>query len=149
MNGRRVFVFDLDGTLADIRHRLGYIQQKPKDWNAFHDACHMDTPIYPTIEIARALWYHDADLWIVTGRSKRVEEKTRDWLKLHYIPYVSLVMRDEGDHREDYEFKRAWYKGLDRCDKVMLHGVFEDRARVVSMWRELGVPCFAVGAGDY
>ena len=28
-------IFDIDGTLLDISHRLKFIQQKPKDWKAF------------------------------------------------------------------------------------------------------------------
>lgn len=28
-------VFDIDGTLANIEHRLDYVRSKPKNWKAF------------------------------------------------------------------------------------------------------------------
>lgn len=28
-------VFDIDGVLADVRHRLPHVQGRPKDWDAF------------------------------------------------------------------------------------------------------------------
>ena len=28
-------VFDIDGTLAKIDHRLGFVRSKPKNWKAF------------------------------------------------------------------------------------------------------------------
>lgn len=36
---KSVYVFDIDGTLADLTHRLHHIQKQPKDWDAFFDAC--------------------------------------------------------------------------------------------------------------
>jgi len=33
-----VYVFDLDGTLANIDHRLHFIKTKPKNWPAFFEA---------------------------------------------------------------------------------------------------------------
>lgn len=47
-------VFDLDGTLSNIDHRLHYIQRPPseKDWAAFFAACENDLPIGPMIRVA-------------------------------------------------------------------------------------------------
>ena len=33
----RLFIFDIDGTLLDISHRLKHIKKTPKDWKAFRD----------------------------------------------------------------------------------------------------------------
>jgi hypothetical protein len=54
-------------------------------------------------------------------------------------------MRDEGDHRPDIILKKEW---LDACD-VKPSLVFEDRASVVSMWRENGIRCCQVAPGDF
>jgi FMN phosphatase YigB (HAD superfamily) len=35
-----IYIFDIDGTLADISHRLHFIQQEPKDWRGFYSEMH-------------------------------------------------------------------------------------------------------------
>src|SRR5664280_1362634 len=39
-------VFDIDGVLADVRHRLPHVQSRPKDWDAFFAAIGKD-PVLP------------------------------------------------------------------------------------------------------
>ena len=31
----KAVIFDIDGTLADSKHRLKYIEQQPKQWDRF------------------------------------------------------------------------------------------------------------------
>lgn len=31
----KAVIFDIDGTLADSRHRLQYLEQQPKQWDRF------------------------------------------------------------------------------------------------------------------
>jgi hypothetical protein len=35
---RPLAVFDLDGVLADVRHRLHFLDRRPKDWDGFFAA---------------------------------------------------------------------------------------------------------------
>ena len=35
-------VFDIDGVLADVRHRLHYLQSRPQRWEAFFLAAERD-----------------------------------------------------------------------------------------------------------
>ncbi len=37
-----VAVFDIDGVLADVRHRLHHVAARPKDWDAFFGAAPQD-----------------------------------------------------------------------------------------------------------
>ena len=46
-------IFDLDGTLADIDHRLHFIQNGNKQWDEFYAACPNDGPKPAIIELAR------------------------------------------------------------------------------------------------
>jgi hypothetical protein len=39
-----IYIFDIDGTLADISHRLHFIQQESKDWKAFLQPAQMTFP---------------------------------------------------------------------------------------------------------
>ena len=78
-----LYIFDLDGTLADITHRLHYIQQDKKDWRGFFAACVDDAPILPTIRTLQALHKSGADVWIWSGRSDECKAQTVKWLQRH------------------------------------------------------------------
>ena len=141
-------IFDLDGTLADISHRLHFIQQEKKDWDSFFDACKDDKPIIQTIDVARALYEAGFVIEIWSGRSMRVRRETEDWLKRNNVRFHLMRLRSETDRRSDVILKEDWLHSLIyRISWPTL--VFEDRTRVVEMWRKNGVKCFQVDSGDY
>lgn len=133
-------IFDLDGTLALDDHRSHHLKGEVRNWEAYFDACEGDYPNEAVIEVLRAVAKTHIVL-IMSGRSDRVADKTRGWLRAHNIPYHSLRMRPAEDRTQDDELKIGWAKeyGLDQ-----ILCVFEDRNRVVAAWRAAGVPCFQV-----
>lgn len=145
------YVFDLDGTLANIDHRLHFIRGETKDWKSFFAACVDDKPIVPTIEILNALVEWGNDIWIVTGRSEEVRQQTVEWLNKYVVLSgdYNLIMRKEGDYRSDVEIKREWFQLLGCYGQNKITAVFEDRANVVKMWRELGLTCYQVADGEF
>ena len=140
-------VFDLDGTLADCTHRLHFLETRPKDWDGFNAACHLDPPHGPVVALYRALHRSGVSVCILTGRSEDQRAKTRLWLQKHDL-VGALFMRPVGDHREDAELKREWL-GRERARGCTPDLVFEDRARVVQMWRDEGIHCMQVAPGDF
>lgn len=145
-----VYIFDLDGTLADGRDRLHHIQQSPKNWESYFAECFHDRPISSTIELSRLLKKSGCQIYIWTGRNASTLEATKRWLLMHGVHWDQLLMREESDRRQDHEIKREWYESLvNRAKNVKVLGVFEDRDRVVSMWRSLGLTCYQVGPGDF
>jgi hypothetical protein len=150
-----LYIFDLDGTLALIEHRLHHIQKQPKDWRGFFGAVKGDVPNMPVIRTMRRLREGGADIWIWSGRSDECRDQTLHWLATfacHDWPLSCIRdvrMREAGDHRDDADLKRKWALGMDRDDKDRLQAVFDDRDRVVKMWRDIGVPCFQVAPGDF
>ena len=46
MDRRPIAVVDLDGVVADVRHRLHFVQSRPKDWYRFFAAARTD-PAHP------------------------------------------------------------------------------------------------------
>ena len=46
-------IFDMDGTLADVSHRKHFVENNPKNWEAFYKAMINDKPNSPVIMIAR------------------------------------------------------------------------------------------------
>ena len=140
MNGKNVVVVDLDGTLANVEHRVHMLKGDRPDWDAFFKACIRDTPNDWCVRLIE----HFAgtyDVMIVSARSKVVEEETREWL-VNLFPDmlgIELVMlREAGDNTPDVTLKKAW---LDRFGKSRILFVVDDRQRVVNMWREEGLTC--------
>lgn len=145
---RNAIVFDLDGTIALIEHRLHHIDGKKKDWHAFFAACTKDLPNAPIIEVLRALHQRGHEIWIASGRSDEVREETVQWLAQHDIPFDHLVMRRAGDRRADDIVKREWLvNGPLPRERIMM--VFDDRDKVVAMWRRHGLTCLQVAPGDF
>ena len=137
-------VFDLDGTLSDAAHRVRFLQQKPKDWEAWHKACIDDAPMTAPIKVYKALRSRGHFMQIWTGRSESVRDLTIEWLNRHYIRYRRLLMRPEGDHSHDTKLKEYWMHRYGTPDLV-----FEDRNRMVESYRKLNVTCFQVAEGDF
>ena len=147
-----IYIFDIDGTITDISHRLHFIQDKPKDWNAFFMAAADDAPIWETVAVARALSKAGHRIVYSTGRSEISRGITEAWLEKFRVPWVRqlLYMRTEGDHREDNVVKS------ELLDKILatpgfekISGVFEDRQQVVDMYRARGLKVFQVAKGDF
>lgn len=142
---KKIYVFDLDGTLCDHLHRVKLLPNH----DAFYKACIYDEPIKETIELAKTL-SETATIWIVTGRNEVVRKETEQWFRKHGVPVEWLkYMRDSKDRRPDTKVKREWYRSLSKEEQDAIQIVFEDRSRVVDMWREEGVRCFHVDYGHF
>jgi phosphoglycolate phosphatase-like HAD superfamily hydrolase len=141
-------IFDLDGTLALIDHRLHFLEGKKKNWRKFFAACVDDLPNEPVIEVLRGLRKQGYSIWITSGRSDEVRSETVAWLQKYAIPYDELLMRSQGDLTADHTLKQGWLKnGTLQKDRVLM--VFDDRDKVVAMWRAQGLVCAQVAPGDF
>ena len=164
-------VFDLDNTLACAKHRQGLLAQEPKDWDGFNSLCHKDPPHPHTVQVFRALRQarggvgHSIEIW--SGRNKGPDNvwqyMTMKWLMRHVDTFVRMAggeacfthydevlvrMRGYKDHRDDVALKRAWLQDA-IARGAPPHLVFDDRDRVVQMWRDEGVSCFQVQPGAF
>ncbi|HEX8003000.1 MAG TPA: hypothetical protein VF519_09940 [Mycobacteriales bacterium] len=91
-------VVDIDGVVADVRHRLHHIEGKPKDWGAFFASADRDPPLAPGVDRVRAL-AETHEVVYLTGRPERLRRVTQAWLDRHGIGGHQLVMRRHGDFR--------------------------------------------------
>ena len=144
---RPVYVFDLDGTLADCSHRLHFIEKQPKDWTGFFAACAEDKPIEHMVGLAADLFEGGYQIVFVSGRSDECRDDTERWLE-RYLELAPLYMRKAGDYRADDIIKIELLAQL-RADGYEPIMVFDDRKRVVDAWRSAGVPCAQVAPGDF
>lgn len=146
-------VFDLDGTLADLTHRLHHIQKDPKDWDSFFSPAEVskDAPIREMLNVYQDLVDAGNLVEVWSGRSDVSRLATTEWLwRWTGIRVLSekLRMRPDGDHQDDERLKAGW------LEEVMAHGekpnlVFDDRQRVVDMWRSYGIRCCQVAEGNF
>lgn len=138
----RLFIFDLDGTLADDSHRWHHVERS-NDWDAYYAAASADRPIEHICAIARSLVASGFKLAIVTGRSESIRTETEQWLIEQGILYDRLIMRKKGDRRRNSELKVAALHAL-RAEGYMPLMAFEDLEPAVQAWRTAGLPCAQV-----
>jgi hypothetical protein len=144
-----LYIFDLDGTLALIEHRRHLVENRANRWAEFYKACVHDTVNEPVLTALNALVKSGAEIWIFSGRSNEVQVETVDWLMRYAVPYTKLQMRTAGNFTPDDVLKKRWYDTMSREDKARLVATFDDRDRIVKMWRDAGVTCFQVAPGDF
>jgi len=145
-----IYIFDIDGTLADLSHRLHYIQTKPKDWDSFFKACLFDEPIEDVIRVCRHLQKSGAEIVLLTGRPDNTRIDTVRWMNAHNIIYSDLLMRTTGDRRSDTIVKSELMdRFMVKYPHTTLMGIFEDRKQVVDMYRNRGFRVFQVAEGDF
>lgn len=138
---RPIAVFDIDGVLADVAHRLHYVENRPKDWKAFFAAADADGALSPGIALCQQHAV-DAEIRYLTGRPERLRSVTTRWLAQHSLPTGSLTMRPHRDFRPAVTFKRDWLRGwLAEGSEISL--VVDDDPTVVAMVKELGLPVLA------
>lgn len=128
-------VFDIDGVLADVRHRLHHLESRPKDWDAFFGAAVDDPPLAEGIALAKES-AKDCEVVYVTGRPERCREDTLAWFGRHGLPEGALSMRGEGDRRPARMAKPQLLRRLARGRTVAV--VVDDDLQVCEAYEKAG-----------
>lgn len=149
---KQIVIVDIDGTIAKVGDRIKYLQQSPKDWDAFYADSFQDEPIDKMVELVRTLAsWGNYRIVFCTGRRESCRRSTDNWLVKHLGVRVlgsELLMRPDKDHRHDTIVKPELLKqeGIDSQDVAF---ILEDRNVMVQKWRELGFTCLQVADGDF
>lgn len=137
-NKQNCYVFDVDGTLAKMNGR------NPYDYSLVHT----DTVNHNVAMIARLLAQSGLPIIILSGRTDDCKFETLKWLYDNNIPHDAIFMRKTGDNRNDAIVKRELYED-NLKEKYNVLAIFDDRNRVVDMWRALGLTCLQVEYGNF
>ena len=156
MNTDKWVIFDLDGTLADIddRRKKSKKDNGKMDWDKFFDPVNiwLDQPNHPVIKMAQVLSDTGHKIAIFSGRSKATKSVTKDWLKTNQVPFDVIKMRPTSHpwkFMPDDKLKQIWLDDLfPKKDKDKIVCIFDDRSKVVDMWRDNGLTCMQVAPGD-
>ena len=114
-----IAVFDIDGVVADVRHRVHFVERRPRDWGRFFAGAAADA-----LSEEGAGWAlqaaADHDLVWLTGRPEWLRPVTTRWLGQHGLPTGRLVMRPDGDYRPAREYKVAELRKMARRDEIVV-----------------------------
>lgn len=141
-----VVIWDLDGTLADGRHRLHLLpskadSNKTEGWLEFNKASKFDLPFVENIKLMNTLFDAGLKSIIVTGRSDHVIDDTQEWLYRHGCKYHKLIMRSKDDNRKDTEFKEEVLREIGLSNILC---AFDDLEHIAKHFRSLGITCHLV-----
>lgn len=140
---------DIDGTIADMG-KGQFKRRNPYDWHRVNE----DTPIVPIIELVQIFRKAHFQIIFVSGRSAICQQMTETWL-MHHAASIGfgptgdrLFMRAVGDCQPDELVKREIYDTYIKPVWNVCY-ILDDRAKVVKMWRNLGLTTLAVADGDF
>ena len=136
---RPLAVVDIDGVVADVRHRLVHVQSSPKDWDAFFAAAVDDPPHEEGLAVVRRLM-EDHEVVYLTGRPRKTLADTEAWLARHGISGPRIVMRPERDRRPAAQVKVGLLRRLAEGREVGI--VVDDDPLVIAAVDQAGFPTF-------
>ena len=142
-----IAIFDIDGTLAIIDHRLHWIQTKPKNWKAFYSAAHEDEVHLPIASIMKDLAFAQNTIVIATARNEKYRDDTAEWLQVNGLNvYDGLYMRKKKDFRPDYVVKSEMIGHITK--RFGFPDIwFDDKEDVINELKKEGVFTIHVGRG--
>ena len=137
MDPRPVAVIDIDGVVADVRHRLHLVERRPKRWDDFFARSADDPPLETGVALVLELAAEHDVVWL-TGRPEHNRAVTERWLADHGLPGGTLLMRRERDFRPAREAKRERLRRLRRDREIAV--VVDDDPDVVATLTADGFP---------
>lgn len=140
---QKCIIVDLDGTLANVDHRINLVRRKKKWFDKFYDLCDKDKINEWCRRLIQGMVREGVEVKIVSARPERLFIKTGEWLIENGVSPVRVslhLLRKDNDFTKDQELKRAWLNsGVVKKKDILF--VVDDRQRVVDMWREEGLVC--------
>ena len=128
-------VIDLDGVVADTRHRLHFVERQPKNWEGFFAAARHDPVLPEGVAVVERL-APDHRIVYLTGRPERWRSDTEHWLSAVGLPDGPVHMRGNADHRPARMVKLGVLRKL--VTKAPVAIVVDDDPQVVHAVRSAG-----------
>ena len=145
---KKVVIFDVDGTIADVEHRRHFVNGN-NDWDSFRKETVNDTPVQWVCDIAKRHISQGDEVAFFSARNESErdisERQISEWIG---DGHKGVFLRPDGDYRCDAEFKSEL---ADRFEDIggQIDLVYDDRNKVVDMWRQRGTTVVQVADGDF
>ena len=145
---KKTIIFDVDGTIADVEHRRHFVNGN-NDWDSFRKETVNDTPVQWVCDIAKRFIAQGDEVAFFSARNESerdiTEKQISDWIG---DGHKGVFLRPDGDFTPDDVFKSELAdKFIDMGGKIDL--IFDDRQKVVDMWRDKGFTVVQVADGDF
>lgn len=109
MKYKGIAFFDIDGVLADCRHRLHYNEEKDYDNFYSDENILLDTPIRAGISLMEIFMVDGFKILIISNRRNVCREATMKWLGengLTWLKSEDLYLKGFGDTRKSWDVKK-------------------------------------------
>lgn len=134
-SSRPIAVLDIDGVLADVRHRLRHLECRPKDWASYFRAAPLDPPLAQGLVTAARL-AEVCEVVYVSGRPEPCRTDTLAWLRRHGLPPGALHLRPARDYRPAADLKLEVVRDL--AERAVVSVVVDDDLAVIETVRRAG-----------
>lgn len=133
----QILIFDIDGCLADDRHRRHHVIGKQRNYDAYHSMCRYDVPTKHIVEFKSLI--EKSQYVIMTGRPAEHYNTTWLWFKFwaSYMP-ENIFMRPTGDKTPAAELKRQWVREM-VANGIKIDAAYDDDKRNLEMYRQEGI----------
>ena len=132
---RPLAIVDIDGVVADVRHRLHHLEHRPKNWKGFFADAERDEPHVEGVELVKLL-AAEHEIIFLTGRPGNLKRATANWLERHGMGGHRLVMRPAGDRRPAAVVKVELLAELGEGRRIEI--VVDDDDAVIEAMRRAG-----------
>lgn len=136
-------IFDVDGTLCDVRSVRQYVEAPPgqvrfkADFRRFH-AESIYCPANPAVlELACRAHAAEYSVLVVTGREESWRDLTSRWLKANGVPFEGLYTRGLGGYRPDHVVKAEIEREISERYRARL--AVDDRSDTAAVWLAAGI----------
>jgi hypothetical protein len=134
---KKVAIVDIDGVVADVRHRVHFVERTPKNWKRFFAAAVHDEPHAEGLAVVDKL-AEEHEVVFLTGRPEHLRDDTTAWLTAHGLGAHRLIMRADGDRGSSARFKLREVNRMARHRTISI--VIDDDAAVIATMRDAGYP---------
>lgn len=137
-------VVGLDGTLADVSHRLDYL--KAGDFDTYDKLAAFDVPNWDVLKVVNSLaaWHN---IVIVTDRKERYRSVLATWLVKYDVQIDAVLMRPTDDYSKTHDLMLAllseYFGSEDTFNKGVLVA-FESKEPIIEAYRNAGIPTWQV-----
>lgn len=137
MKKKKAVLVDLDGTLVNISTIRHFVEEKHKDFDAFHRASMDCPPNFQVLNRIKLLFDEGFASLILSGREAKFRRLSEFWIALWDVPCDEFFMRANGNHQSDVELKRSMFRILK--DRFEIVEAIEDQQKIIDLWTELNI----------
>ena len=144
----KTIIFDVDGTISDCDHRRHFVENN-NDWKSFKEQTVNDTPVQWVCDIAKRFIAQGDQVAFFSARNESEREITEQQIQMWIGDgHKGLFLRENDSYDPDEVFKANL---ADKFEEIggKIDLVFDDRNKVVDMWRARGTTVVQVADGDF